>query len=242
MRWQFTCDEFRHLWNGLGHDRVPAPLTLRTEPRSRDEWNTRVAEIGRRLSPSGDPSLSAALSIAADPASAVTVIGTNDQPIRLYCAVTDQHAVGVAQEPGPAPDRGGDVVVRIGTPAALPTWIGHFTGGCAGGAGPALCAPVDELTSSRQALGLDYGESTPGDQLRKLLRRPRTGQGHVEVEEYRHHPDGPQRYYLSWLDIAGDGRYLYRYRDGELHLEPAPPEYFTTRLHRVLGLGRTAGN
>lgn len=168
------------------------------------------------------------------------VIGARAQPLRLFCAARDQTTVALAQLPGHSSDVGGNIIVRTGTATSVPGWIAHFAGPSAAGGHPAATIRVADLRARRQAVGLDYGEVSTNDRVRRLLSEPRSGYGHIEVEENRRGTDGPARYYLSWSDVEGDGRYLYRYRRDDLTIEPADAQRFSRALTRVLGLEASA--
>ncbi|WP_336086311.1 ESX secretion-associated protein EspG [Nocardia sp. SSK8] len=227
MRWEFTADEFLYVWGETGLDRIPAPLTVVPSVRWRHEWDDLAAELRVRLPVARDPDLSAVLRLAAAPELAVTVVGArNDKSIRLYCAVTHRSAVALAQLPGSSAGR--TVVVRTGNPESVPVWVSLFAGERRAGTAPPMTESVDALTTPTQAVTLDYGEASTADRVHDLLAAPRSGAGHVEVVRGR--PGSPGGRYLSWFDVAEDGRYAYRYRHGDLMIEPCS----TTRFEKIL--------
>ncbi|MFB7876972.1 hypothetical protein ACFC06_17090 [Nocardia sp. NPDC056064] len=236
MRWAFTGDEFLYVWGESGSDRVPAPLTVVPSVAWRHEWEAVVARLRERLPVARDPDLSAVVRLAAAPELAVTVIGSrNGTPIRLYCAVTQRSAVALAQLPDSDDDR--TVVVRAGSPASVPVWVSRFAGQRRAGAVPPLTESVAALTTPAQAVALDYGEVSTADRVHDLLAEPRSGDGHVEVVRGRPRSPEPVRRHLSWFDVAGDGRYAYRYRHGDLMVEPCSTARFEQVLARMTGLG-----
>ncbi|WP_278261053.1 ESX secretion-associated protein EspG [Nocardia sp. AG03] len=234
MRWEFTGDEFLYAWGESGSDRIPAPLTVTPSVRWRHEWDALVADLRERLPAARDPDLSAVLRLAAAPDMAITVIGTReDKPLRLYCASTQQSAVALAQPP--AEDC--TVVVRTGIPTSVPAWIARFAGDRRAGAAPPLTESVHALTTPAQAVALDYGELSTADRVHDLLSAPRSGYGHVEVVRGRPgSSDGPARRFLSWFDVVDDGRYVYRYRHGDLMIEPCSSARFEKLMARMLGI------
>ncbi|MFF2083623.1 ESX secretion-associated protein EspG [Nocardia sp. NPDC058176] len=234
MRWEFTPDEFMYVWGEIGADRIPAPLVVVPSVRWRDEWDALVANLRQHLSVRDDPDLSAVLHLAASPDTAITVIGTRGDPIRLYCAVIQQSAVALAQMPGSTAEVGGNVVIRTGTAESVVSWVARFAGDRPAGSTPKMTESVDVLHSPAQALGLDYGEVSTTDRMHELLTTPRSGQGHIEVVR-GHHGDDPARRYLSWFDAEGDGRYVYRYGRGLLAVEPCSSARFDRIVSRLIG-------
>ncbi|MFD3508283.1 ESX secretion-associated protein EspG [Nocardia sp. NPDC058666] len=230
MRWEFTPDEFLYAWGETGSDRIPAPLTVVPSVGWRHEWEAIEADLRQRLPVRDDPDLSAVLGLAADPDTAITVIGTSNKPIRLYCAVTQQSSVALAQMPGATVESGGNVVVRTGTPESIASWVARFAGERPAGATRSMTESVDALETPSQTVNLDYGEVAVSDLIHDLLAAPRSGNGHVEIVRGRHDQDGPVHRYLSWFDVIGDGRYVYRYSRNELTIEPCSP----TRFHKIL--------
>ncbi|MFE1596563.1 ESX secretion-associated protein EspG [Nocardia sp. NPDC058705] len=219
----------------IGSDRIPAPLVVIASVSWRDEWDQIQARLRQSLPVREDPDLSAVLRLAADPDTTATVIGAGKEPIRLYCALTQRNAVALAQMPGPADESGGNVIVRTGTHTSVATWVARFAGDQPAGSAPPMSESVAALNTPTQALGLDYGEVSTGDRIHDLLNAARTGQGYIEVERGRHHPDGPTRKHVSWFDVENDGRYVYRYRHAELTVEPCSPTRFGNIVSRMVG-------
>ncbi len=64
-------------------------------------------------------------------------------------------------------------------------------------------------------------KETTTHRMKKLLKAPQAGAGHIEVrcglQDSRPYP--PQ--YLSWFDVAGDGRYTYRQQYNEFRIDPS---------------------
>ncbi|MFD3701964.1 ESX secretion-associated protein EspG [Nocardia sp. NPDC058658] len=238
MRWEFSPDEFLFAWNEIGSDRIPAPLVVVPSVNWRDEWDEIVGDLRERLLVRDDPDLSAVLRLAADPDTAVTVIGTrNSAPIRLYCGLTHESSVVLAQLPDSDEEFGGNVVVRTGSPASIAAWVSRFAGDQRAGVAPPMTESVAALTTPAQAVGLDYGEVSLTDRVHDLLAAARSGQGHVEVIRGRHRSeDGPVHRYLSWFDVVDDGRYAYRYQHGDLMVEPCSTARFEKAVSRMVGV------
>lgn len=218
MRWEFTPDEFMHVWRVTDRDRYPFPLSMVSAARWESDYDRLAAELNTRFPKGSDPDLDAALRVAAAPETTVALYGSRTDPIRAYAAIDGTVGVAMVQRPGPDPATGGTIVVRAGTPRVVPMMVDAVLGDVQKGTGPAL---IDDIDRMRETDGMWIG-STPQvpDRMRRLLRAPRTGSGHIEVRrgirDSRPFPPG----YLSWFDIRDDGRYVYRHEYRDFRIDP----------------------
>jgi len=67
VKFEFTPDEFMHIWRETRSDRYPFPLRLIASVRWEDEFDQLTRELDRRRPLHANPDLSAALRVAADP-------------------------------------------------------------------------------------------------------------------------------------------------------------------------------
>lgn len=228
MTWEFTPDEFMHVWTETGQDRYPFPLQLLSSVRWDDEFERLQSDLRDRLRLGADPDLSAALRVAATPESTLALTGTRKRPLRAFGAVASGIGVTVVQRPGPTAEFGGNVVVEVGTPAIVAKVFAAVLGNVPGGQRPALVESIDRVRLSLESW--TGSQETTTDRMRALLRAPRAGSGHVELRRALHTPRPQPAHYLSWFDVENDGRYLHRRRFNDFHIEPCPPD----RLRREL--------
>ncbi|MEV2224017.1 ESX secretion-associated protein EspG [Nocardia vinacea] len=218
MKFEFTPDEFMHIWRETRSDRYPFPLRLIASVRWEDEFDQLTRELDRRLPLYANPDLSAALRVAADPRIALTLIGTRRRLLRAFGAIDADIGVTLVQRPGPTPEFGGNVVLEVGTAAIVPAVFAAVLGDVPPGRHPAVVEDVQRLVDNLESwTGL---KETASDRIYRLLRAPRSGSGTVEILRGLRdsHPAAPE--YLNWFDIDGDGRYHYRHQYNEFHITP----------------------
>ncbi|WP_459547577.1 ESX secretion-associated protein EspG [Nocardia sp. X0981] len=214
MRWEFTPDEFMYLWQVTGRDRYPFPLSPVSAVRRESEYAALAAGLTRRYPAGADPDLDAALRVAADPAITLAAFGTRNGPIRAYGAVDTTVGVVLAQRPEP----GGNVVVCAGTPAVVASMFCAVLGEVPKGSAAPLVGDLERMRETDEV----WTGSAPktADRMRRLLRAPRDGSGHLEARHgVRDARPLPPRY-LSWFDVRGDGRYTYRQEYSDFRIDP----------------------
>ena len=179
MKWEFTPDEFLHVWAETGLDRYPSPLALLSSIQWEHDFLTLSRDLCARLPPGGDPDLTPAPRAAAFPDSTLTLTGSVERPIRAYGAIAGRMGVLFAQRTTADPIYGGNVVIQVGTPALIPKVFAALAGNVPpGGRGP-LVESIDRLRLEQEAwVGT---KETVGTRIRRLLATPRSGAGHVTV-------------------------------------------------------------
>lgn len=232
MSWEFTPDEFMHIWKETDLDRYPFPLCLRSSAQWQSEYDKLSWELQARLPSGFDPALSGALRVAGKPAMSLLLMGKRKRPVRLFAAVDTTVGVTLMQRPGPSEDVGGNVVIEIGSPAIVPKVFGAVLGKREAGKHPAL---VDSLDNIRTSLESWTGSrETTAERMQRVLRAPRDGAGHIEVrcglQDSRPYP--PQ--YLSWFDVEGGGRYTYRQEYNDFRIDPASTEDICREITRMM--------
>ncbi|WP_328388083.1 ESX secretion-associated protein EspG [Nocardia sp. NBC_00416] len=218
MKWEFTPDEFMHVWQETGRDRYPYPLELRSSVRWEDEYQRLTAGIATRYPRGGDPDLTAALAAAADPESTLTLSGSRRRRIRAYGAFAGNAGVTVVQFPGAETDYDGKIVVQIGSAAVVPSIFLQILGELPKGTRPPLVESIDRLRDTYEVW--NGGKPQPADRMRRLLKAPRAGSGFLEARHGLRAEQPAEPRYLSWFDIAEDGRYIYRHRYQDFHIDP----------------------
>lgn len=218
MKWELTPDEFMHVWRETGTDRYPFPLRLIASVRWEDEFDRLTQQLAERLPLHADPDLSAALRVAANPETALALIGTRKRPLRAYGAIDTDIGVTLVQRPGPTTDFGGNVILEIGPAARVPKVFTAVLGDVPPGRHPAVSEDLQHLRDTHESW--TGTKQTAASSIRRLLRAPRAGSGTLEslpgLRDSEPHP--PK--YLNWFDIEGDGRYLYQRRYNEFHITP----------------------
>jgi hypothetical protein len=234
VKWEFTPDEFMHIWRETGTDRYPFPLRLIASVRWEDEFERLARELDQRLPLGNDPDLTAVLRVAADPETSLALIGTRRRPMRAYGAIDTDIGVTLVQRPGPTPVFGGNVVIEVGAPATVSRVFAAVLGDIPPGKHPALAEDTDRLLSSLESW--TGTKETTSDRIRRLLCAPRSGSGTVECFRGLRNSPAPISEYLNWFDIDGDGRYLYCHRYNEFHI--APCDHATIR-HEITRMTQT---
>jgi len=227
--WTFTPDEFAHVWRETELDRHPYPLRILESPRTEDAAEKLRIRLAERLPRGGDPDLTACLRILTAPQTRIVAIGGAHTPgseIRLLaCAVFDR-AVLAVQEPGSRPDFGGTVRISIGHSNKLGARIATLLPKAPAGRQPARTAETaavrdSEAVAPRPAV-------TP---IRRLLLKPHTAEGHIRIEARLDHTDPAPPIHYTWIDVAGDGRYLIKAGD-MVHVVPASSEQIGAQLQK----------
>ncbi|MEV0294029.1 ESX secretion-associated protein EspG [Nocardia sp. NPDC050710] len=229
MGWTFTPDEFAHIWRETEVDRHPFPLRILETPRTEDAAEKLRIQLESRLPRNADPDLTACLRILTQPQTRIVAIGGAHTPgseIRLLaCAVFDR-AVLAVQEPGARPDFGGTVRISIGHSSKLGARIAALLPKTPAGRHPARATAAATVRDSETVA--PHPAAAP---IRKLLLKPHTAEGHIRVESRLDRPEPTPPIHYTWIDVAGDGRYLIKAGD-TVHIVPASPEQIGTQLQK----------
>lgn len=225
MTWHLTPDEFIHLWRETGSDRYPFPLRLRASVRWQEDQDDLTRYLATRFPTGFDPDLSAALRLAANPSIALVLTGMQRTPLRIFAAVDSTVAVSLVQHPGPTIDEGANITIEAGDPPLIPKVIAAVLGPLHAGNTPAR-------TETRPR----HAAASP-DQLHQstwYTAESTTGQGHIEVRHGLRTPNPAPPKYLSWIDIANDGRYTYRAVGRAIEVTPCSPATLIRELTHLL--------
>lgn len=236
MRWEFTQAEILYAWEQMRWDRIPAPLIVRPDADSQDDWTATERQLSERLAIVQDPDLLPVLQTAADPDLSAVMVGTRTHPIRAYGAVTTTIGVTMVQRPGADPDVGGNIMVQVGTPMLIPKVFEAVAGKQPAGRNPAMVESWERLRDETPPSWMVRDEPLVVDRMHDLLTAPRIGYGHIEIRPGRHESRQHAPRYLSWFDVDRDGRYVYVRRQGDLHIDPCGPEQLQKAIARLMGL------
>ncbi len=229
MSWSFTPDEFAHIWRETDLDRHPFPIRVLESPRTEDEAAALRQSLQARMPLRADPDLSACLRILAQPHTRVVAIGGAHGPgseIRALGAAVYDHAVLAVQEPGRSPDFGGRVTISIGHSTKLGARIAALLPDTPAGREPARSAPAEQVRDEETVLATGLAP-----RIRRLLVKPHTAEGHIRIEPRLDRGDPPAAVYYTWIDVAGDGRYLIRAGD-TVHVVPASAQQIAVHLQK----------
>ncbi len=139
------------------------------------------------------------------------------------------------QRPGPTPEFGGNVVIQVGPAEIVPRVFGYVLGELPKGRHPPLVESIDHLRETHEVW--TGGKLRMADRMRRLLRAPRDGAGHIEVRHGLREPRPFPPRYLSWFDVTDDGRYVYRQRYRDFHIDPISHTELRGELVRMIDPG-----
>jgi len=229
VSWSFTPDEFAHIWRETDLDRHPFPIRILESPGTQAHAEALQRELRERMAPGSDPDLSACLRILARPHTRVVAIGGGHTPgseIRALGAAVYDHAVLAVQDSGPSPDFGGTVHISIGHSTKLGARIAALLPDTPPGREPRT-ASAEAVRDEETVVAAD--PLVP--RIRRLLLKPHTAEGHIRIEPRLDRENPPAPVYYTWIDVAGDGRYLIRAGE-QVHLAPASVQQIGTHLQK----------
>ncbi len=230
MKWEFSPDEFTHVWQETEKDRLPYPLQVISSAQWQSESAKLSGELHARLPRGGDIGLTRALRVVANPEVSAVLIGKRRHPIRIYGAIDGNIAVTLFQRPGPSDEFGGNVVVEVGSPTLVSNVFAVVVSAVPAGRGPVLVESADQIEVSLESW--TGTRETTAERMRRLLNR-RAGWGHIEILPALRDRRPLPAQYLSWIDVEGDGCYLYGERYNEFHVEPCSKDVISREVSRI---------
>ncbi|WP_225730481.1 MULTISPECIES: ESX secretion-associated protein EspG [unclassified Nocardia] len=247
--WDFSVDEFAWVWaeTGLAGE-YPYPISIIETAAPPTEYARRRAEISTRYPHRGDPDLTWPLRVLAKPDLRLICTGKFYGSVKRVRSLAAAHAdLGVIlfQKSGTTADFGGDIKLVVtqrhnlgkhiaatmptATPGAAGRLIGHT---------PRVRGEQPPASWKASVDGLDPVE----ERIRRLLRAPRTAEGHLCIERYLHDRNPHPATYLNWIDIRPDhpagGRYLISVDDNDTVVTPATEDVIATELRHRAELDR----
>ncbi|WP_194819270.1 ESX secretion-associated protein EspG [Nocardia sp. XZ_19_385] len=249
LRWQLDGLAFDVLLEAVGRDRWPYPLSfLPPFMECHDDWEYARKLAAERVQGVFDERLYRAMVVLLEPQVRIEIHGFHgpqlSQVVRIHAGIVDRDAVVAVQQPGPDPQHGRDVVLTMGSARLLPSEIVAKLPRCQGGSHPPFGARRSDLAET------DYtGYSmrpSPGQQLNRFFRRPRTSLGEITVYpsiayDARPTKDGQA---FHWLDYPDDGRYLLvNHNDDDLSVTPGATDELLRQLqYRIEACQRSRTN
>ncbi|MEU4708634.1 hypothetical protein AB0G00_19575 [Nocardia salmonicida] len=230
MSWTFTADEFAHVWQGeVDDDRYPFPLTVFSAAATQDQYEELARAAAQRWPTDADPDLAAVLRHAARPETSLAVFDEAGPRLRAYGARSGARGVVIRQYD----DNSVEVFSGSATMVAraFATFLGEQPAGRAGH----LVEDVDRLAAHFESW------QRPADsvaaRMHRLTAAERAAYGRIEVRVGLHaeRPTPPR--YLTWLDVADDGRYLTYQRYRDLHIEPADKQRLIDAIEAIVSAG-----
>ncbi|MGV9821018.1 ESX secretion-associated protein EspG [Nocardia xishanensis] len=153
--------------------------------------------------------------------------------VRILGAASGNISVVAAQRPGPAPDRGGDIRLYVGSPKSLPARVISVLPENPPGTTARLSSPLSRVKEdSRDLVTVPVSGPSAPARIRRLLARPRDGIGQIVVSVRRGEELKPFGV-LCWIDVAEDGRYAVR-TGADVHVAPVTAETFAAHLRPML--------
>lgn len=235
--WTFSPDEFVHVWRETDLDVYPYPIRILETPTNEHDAAALHREIAARLPHRRDPDLTVALGIVAKPHTRIAVIGGSVTPgaeIRMLGAIVMNRAVLIVQDPGSTADFGGAVRITMGHSGKLGERIADLLPSATPGRAARRMASIEDLRNENPiTVAAQPDDSTVAGQIRALLERPRSAEGHLRIEPRidRHYPPAPTHF--SWIDVVDDGRYLIK-PGTALDITPATPEFIAKQIQKLV--------
>ncbi|MGK8489862.1 ESX secretion-associated protein EspG [Nocardia asiatica] len=238
QNWRFTALEFRTLWESTGRDVLPYPLQHQHTTEFRSESLRLRQAAARSLRPRIDDDLLRAVEVLLAPEARVEVAGlagrNRNRRLRAHAGVHDQHGAVAVQEPGPDPERGGDVVLTLLSAGEVARAVVDVFPVCAPGQGKQLQASAEELRRPRPPVR-DAWRPTPREEFERFFTRAMTLIGHVGVYAMgsvdNRHTHGRKDFQLN--DVEDDGRYV-TFGADLLTIKPTTAERIAATLQQMI--------
>lgn len=241
-QWRFSGFEFLTLWEQMDRDRLPYPLMYQPTAPTVDEHNAERSLAAQSLAGRVDAHLRAGLTVLAEPAVRVELVGVHDTGarVRAHAGIASATGIVVEQLPGTDEMTGGDVIVHVGAAeivgralaAALPLAQAGRTRG--------VSVHQSDLDHQQgQSFMQNARETSPKDQYRAFFKRTRNGVGRIDAfvgPAYDARPtnDGAGFY---WMDYADDGRYLV-HKGHTITAVPASAETVASHVDQLIARTR----
>ncbi len=231
MNWELTPDEFLFAWEAAGFDTAPVPLSVRVSARTEAARTADLHRLRQWHTDTVDAEFAVALRVLAAPHTRFTGFGAHDGAVvRVLAAAQGRTGVVVRQQPAGDPEVGGGLTVSLGHAEHLAR---RFVGALPEREPGRHAARRARLADLKQRPVLPSAADSDAVVIRRILSGQRCGIGcvvvHTRLDESAVRPD----YVLSWVDIAGDGRYLVRTRE-EVSLLPGDRAEFVTAVSELV--------
>jgi len=234
---KFTGLEFEILWAAYDRDRLPYPLQYRTDIEDFDTLKCAREAAVESVLRKYEPELERALQILVDPEVRVEAKGFGGPGMshvyRFHGAVRGNAAAVMVQMPGPAPDCGGEVIVKYCSATQLGDYAVESLPKRRPGKLPAVEIRRDDLESDRHLPVRNTPSLT--EQLDRIFARPRQSYGEVMIFpgpalDARRSPGRS----FWWMDYE-DGRYYVK-TTNPIVAKPIAPKSLAAEVNRLTDL------
>lgn len=245
--WLFEPLMYQVGWRSFGVDRPHYPFQCRPNTTDLPAYEAECATAAKQFQAQLNEDLYRAFVTMLNPQARVYGCGfagpDDAEKVRVYAAVRDSDVIVVRQDPGPDHNCGGAVHVSLTSRDRCGEHVVGALPSVAAGAGRRidvdrldLEADRDDEDASASWLHSPVSRATPARDLERLLARPRTGVGRVEVypgATTGERDTGGGRE-VRWVDIADDGRYLFIERGRTVSLAPGSGETFAAHVQELV--------
>lgn len=252
--WNFAPLEYVLGWKAFGRDVLNYPLQYRSTAETEDDYLRECREAAANFSAEWGDNLYSSFVTLAMPDARVQVCGfdgpNRDRKIRVHTAVRQNVGVVLVQEPGPDHDHGGRVHMSRVAAATVAQLIVDAVPPMRAGRHNAMRAELDDLVPRgdddyhrRASMLQTSGQQRPaGQDMKRLMNRPRVGIGHVAVYSGPAVDDPPADGggEFHWTDFEDDGRYLARTNRTMLEVGPVDSAGMVDTLRRLITRAATA--
>lgn len=234
MRWEFTADEFSHVWaTETRLDRRPYPINLAPRGTVDTESAKAALKLDARFPFNGDPDLTGTLNFLAR-TDVTTISGFGDRYEKGERLPDPILVLGAAFA-----GSGAAILATTETVTVLSCPARSVAKCVVAALGSAPAGKTGELREPRQAvLFPDPGQwqETEGrrraHRFRQILRRPIDARGYFTITVRPEDPMAPPPQHRTWLDFTDDGRYLLTVGH-DLTLTPVGGVELAKRLVRI---------
>ncbi|WP_068278180.1 ESX secretion-associated protein EspG [Aldersonia kunmingensis] len=229
MKWTFTPDQFSYAWELVDANHLPYPLQVRPSARTESERDAHLRELKPWRAGAVDGDLQVALGLLARSPIRLTAFGTDDlAEVRILGAASGPTATVVSQRV----DQSG-LHLWLGLRDELVDRFVEQLPDRPAGSEPPRTALLSDVKSEPENGMLSSATARSDSALiRNVLRRSRTGVGHLLAEVLVDETLSVQPA-LTWIDVVGDGRYLIRSHH-DVELIPASRAVVAAELHKLL--------
>ncbi|WP_024802123.1 ESX secretion-associated protein EspG [Nocardia sp. BMG51109] len=236
---RYTGQEFEILWAAYGRDRLPYPLHYRTHIADFDELKRHREAAVESLLGKYEAEVERALGILLEPEVRVESKGFGGPDMsrvyRFHGAVRGQAGATVTQEPGTAPDTGGDVILTYCTAKEVAQQAVTALPPTGPGTRPSLEVRREDVTADRERHVRRAHEVSLTEQLDRIFKRPRLALGEMAIFPGAAVDARPTPGRGFWWMDYDDGRYYVKTGD-PIIAKPIDQPRLAAEIHRLTTL------
>ncbi|WP_280268811.1 ESX secretion-associated protein EspG [Nocardia wallacei] len=236
---ELTGQEFEILWAAYGRDRLPYPLSYRTDIADFEELKREREAAVQNLLGKYAEDIEHALTVLLEPDARVESKGFGGQDMsrtyRFHGAIRGQVGATLTQKSGIAPDTGGELAVTY----CAATKVAQQAVTVLPHAGPGSRQPLElrrtDIGADRERFVHPSHKPTLTDQLARILDRPRRALGEITVFPGPALDARPTPGRSFWWMDYDDGRYYVKTGD-PIIAKPIDRPRLAAEIHRLLML------